>query len=298
MTTVPSEGREAAYEDCIRSAPALESTRKVLGAFAKLSRPVMMVGDLWTTRALLPDLLVDASLVLPVDCRQSREGPLSEVLADALGARHRHRGPGVVALFEIDRLGRQDLDYVGALARDARLDAYGTPFGARLVCHANSHGEDAELGLARGTFLDVDVPALVERPDDALYMLETLVRQLLPGRSFTTDARNAILGHPWSGDAPELVALVERLEARASLGELPDDISPEVLGLAPVATVRQLARMRVPSGRELRDLVAEFEAEVIRATMERLQGNKSQAAKALGISRSHLINKCREYGID
>ncbi|MBK9034619.1 MAG: hypothetical protein IPL61_25700 [Myxococcales bacterium] len=44
--------------------------------------------------------------------------------------------------------------------------------------------------------------------------------------------------------------------------------------------------------------MTEYEAEVVRLVMTRLGGNKSQAARELGISRSYLIQKCQRYGIE
>ena len=48
----------------------------------------------------------------------------------------------------------------------------------------------------------------------------------------------------------------------------------------------------------LRDIVQEVEAQAIRQTLKHNQGNYSQAAKTLAISRTTLYTKMREYGIE
>lgn len=49
---------------------------------------------------------------------------------------------------------------------------------------------------------------------------------------------------------------------------------------------------------DLRLLRAEFEKNVIQEVLEKTHGNKQQAAKLLGISRTVLYEKLKEQGLD
>jgi transcriptional regulator with PAS, ATPase and Fis domain len=54
---------------------------------------------------------------------------------------------------------------------------------------------------------------------------------------------------------------------------------------------------KVATGMTLKDIVAETEREAIKAALEQSAGNRSQAAKQLGIYRRLLYAKIKEYEI-
>ncbi len=51
------------------------------------------------------------------------------------------------------------------------------------------------------------------------------------------------------------------------------------------------------SGRPMRDAVAELERRMIVSALERAKGNRSEAARQLGIGRPQLYAKMEEYGV-
>jgi DNA-binding NtrC family response regulator len=48
----------------------------------------------------------------------------------------------------------------------------------------------------------------------------------------------------------------------------------------------------------LKDVLTQVEREMIQQALARCEGNKSEAARQLGISRSNLIAKAQEYGLE
>ena len=54
----------------------------------------------------------------------------------------------------------------------------------------------------------------------------------------------------------------------------------------------------VPAEGTLRDLVDAYEREVIRERLRRSGGHVTNAARSLGLERSHLYKKCKQLGID
>jgi hypothetical protein len=256
--------------------------------------------EISTVRALLPLLQPPGTAGLPVAqvfcsmLRRTSDDQIPAVIAhrDALQRR------GLVAILEIDLLSAADQRTLLGLARDQVIDARGTPLGCRLVCHL-----DPRLGSfppMAGIFAEVHVPPLGARAGDAASIASmVLSRRLRTNVDLEPEAIAVLSRVPWSGDLPELLGaiehaarrLVERGVSRASADDF--GIAAPPSSPPPVAPPRD-----ADAHGTLKDHVATFEAEVIRGVMARLDGNKSQAARELGISRSYLIQKCKEHGID
>ena len=72
-----------------------------------------------------------------------------------------------------------------------------------------------------------------------------------------------------------------------------ESLSPTVAGIeAP------LPKILASQERALKEVLDQVEREMIEQTIARCEGNKSEAARRLGIARSNLITKCREYGLE
>ena len=112
-----------------------------------------------------------------------------------------------------------------------------------------------------------------------------------PSRGFPGAALERLSAHDWPGNVRELENAIERgvVVGRGPLleaADLPPQLRPAAPAAGPVADL---------AGRDLP--LAEVEKAVIAAAMARHGGNKSQAARALGISRKLLYSKLREYGL-
>jgi two-component system nitrogen regulation response regulator NtrX len=107
-------------------------------------------------------------------------------------------------------------------------------------------------------------------------------------RSFAPEAVEALEQHAWPGNVRELRNVVERLLLLAD-GEVSEATVRDVLPQVGAATR--------PSG-TLATRVEAFEKETIRAELDRSHHNMTEAARALGLERSHLYKKCAQLGID
>jgi two-component system response regulator HydG len=173
----------------------------------------------------------------------------------------------------------------------------------RLVAATNRNlGEDVKTGRFREDLyyrinvIPVTMPPLRERREDipllAAFFLERFARR--EGKHFEGISGAALerLGaHGWPGNVRELENAIERgvVVGRGPLletADLPPELRPAPEPPGPVADL---------AGRDLP--LAEVEKAVIRAAMARHGGNKSQAARALGISRKLLYSKLREHGL-
>jgi transcriptional regulator with PAS, ATPase and Fis domain len=165
----------------------------------------------------------------------------------------------------------------------------------RLIAATN---RDLRAAVERGDFRDdlyyrlqvfgIHLPPLRERPEDIVALtarfLDDLGRQFgrAPG-GITHDAKAALLAHPWRGNARELRNALERAAILAEGGL----ITPEHLALEP------MVRSDVAST-DVRTMERQLIARVLRET----RGNKSRAARRLGISRKQLYGRLATYGID
>jgi two-component system response regulator HydG len=136
----------------------------------------------------------------------------------------------------------------------------------------------------------IRVPPLRERRDDLLPLAERFLaaRGLPPGK-LGPGARERLLGHPWPGNVRELENALERALILAGDGV----IAPEHLTVGGSST---------PGGRRAAELVGEgfsldgFEAELIQAALERAGGNKTEAARLLGVTRRRLYSLLASMG--
>ncbi len=142
------------------------------------------------------------------------------------------------------------------------------------------------------------LPPLRERREDIPELIGYFSRQLCLQNNwkaipFSTEAVEALEAHSWPGNIRELRNVVERLmllaaeaevdlaTVRAALPQVPETNSAWVAGAGPLA-----------------DRVQRFEREAIVAELRRSNYHITNAAKALGLERSHLYKKAEQLGID
>jgi two-component system, NtrC family, response regulator HupR/HoxA len=137
----------------------------------------------------------------------------------------------------------------------------------------------------------VTIPPLRERTKDVLPLAEFFLKQFSTklnrrvGR-FREETCRLLEGYSWPGNVRELQNEVERL---VLLAEPDKAIGPEYLS----DYVRQRARAVPGPDGNLKRAVQHLEEEMIRSALQRFKNNKSQTARALGISRQALIDKLK-----
>jgi DNA-binding NtrC family response regulator len=109
---------------------------------------------------------------------------------------------------------------------------------------------------------------------------------------FTPEAIAALEGYAWPGNVRELRNVVERLMLSATEGLVDIDTVRSTL---PAASSPTSAAIGFGA---LADRVQEFEREVILSEIRRHHNNVTNAAKSLGLERSHLYKKAEQLGID
>jgi len=154
------------------------------------------------------------------------------------------------------------------------------------ACQAGQFREDL---LFRLNTVEVRVPPLRERREDiallgAHFLARYAARYRRPVQTFDPAALQAMMQYSWPGNVRELEHTIER----AVLMSRTADIQPADLSLSSPRAQTQ----------NLEDLSLEaVEAVLVRKALQRFQGNVSQAAEALGLSRGALYRRMEKYGL-
>jgi DNA-binding NtrC family response regulator len=154
----------------------------------------------------------------------------------------------------------------------------------RDLAEAVKEGRFREDFLYRLNVFSIVLPPLRERPEDVVPLAERFLagRGLPPGK-LSAGARDRLLAHAWPGNVRELENALERALILAGDGE----IQASHLAGGGAAS---------PRGRRAAELLGEgfsldaFERELIHAALERSGGNKTHAARLLGITRRRLYS--------
>jgi two-component system, NtrC family, nitrogen regulation response regulator NtrX len=147
----------------------------------------------------------------------------------------------------------------------------------------------------------LSLPPLRERRDDIPALIEHFVNQVCEQNSWkpaqvTSNAVTALQNYSWPGNVRELRNMIERLLLLA-----PRDSNE--IGLDTVESVLMPSvESRTPNGISgsgtLAVRVENFERETIIAELKRAGFHVTNAAKSLGLERSHLYKKAEQLGID
>jgi transcriptional regulator with GAF, ATPase, and Fis domain len=175
----------------------------------------------------------------------------------------------------------------------------------RLLAATN---RDLRAALEDGTFREdlyyrlnvvpIDIPPLREHKEDIPGLANLFLARFAKdsGRTETITgispaAMQLLTGHYWPGNVRELQNVIERACALASGSEL--EVGDIQLDL-PRNRNNASSERFLPDGMTL----DQWEDEMIREALKRAGGNKSQAARLLGLSRNALRYRLSKIGID
>ncbi len=155
-------------------------------------------------------------------------------------------------------------------------------------CHDGRFREDLFFRLH---VVPINIPPLRDRPGDVpmlgSYFVQHFNRELTRTvRGFSPEARERLMAYDWPGNVRELKNVIERailLESTDVIlaAHLPVELTPQ----------SQPAETTPAETSFLPRPLREVELEHIRRTLDHFEGNKSRAAKCLGISRQTLRDK-------
>jgi DNA-binding NtrC family response regulator len=316
--------RRLAYGSMIGDSPAMQELRTTIAKVAQSDATVLITGESGTGKELVARALHFAGrrasrAFMPVNCG-ALVGTLLEselfghVRGAFTGADTAKSGLFLAAeggtLF-LDEIGELPLELQPKLLR-ALQDGEVKPVGgttalrvdARVIAATNraldeavKRGEVREDLYYRLAVLTIEVPPLRNRPGDiallARHFAEQAALRAERGRPALTDAAIAHLAaQPWPGNVRELENTIERavILAAGDVLDVADVAGPRRPG-APFSGLTTFTGDHVPT-------LDELERTHILRVLELCEGQKRKAASMLGINRTTLWKKLRQYGIE
>ena len=329
-TPAPTAADAADEGELIGLSDAMREVHKRIGLAVASAAPVLVLGETGTGKEMVARALhrhsarADAPFIaincvaIPKDLLESElfghvRGAFSGATADRPGC-FRAADGGVLLLDEIGDMASA----VQAKILRALQEGEVTPLGShrtvkvnvRVVAasHRNLAAEVREGRFREDLFyrlnvLSIQMPPLRDRLADILPLAEHFLRRAAvghgagPPKQLAASAAQWLLRHAWPGNVRELRNLMERCHAL---------VRHRVVGAADLAPTvdadnRAVAGAGLPADwldGEMPTAVERLERLLIDHALARSQGNRAEAARALGIHRQLLYRKMAQYGLE
>jgi sigma-54 dependent transcriptional regulator, acetoin dehydrogenase operon transcriptional activator AcoR len=321
-------GSKASYtfQDILGKSPALLQCIKLAQNASRGTASVLLLGESGTGKELFAQATHNHSPrrsgpFVAINCGAlSRELIQSELFGYEGGAFTGAKKEGSPGRFELANGGTLFLDEIGELPLEAQANLlrvlqtgevyrigakYAKPLDVRLVVATN---KDLYRAVKEKTFRDdlfyrinifsISLPALRDRPEDIRMLADTMLQRYsrtAPQKfqGIMEEVYAVFETHPWPGNIRELENVVDRAVAVAETAWITKADLPPYLqdrGSAPPAA---LAQGVTEERRSLKELEYEQLSRLLRDT----GGNLREVARRLGIARSTVYNKVRDYRI-
>jgi len=255
---------------------------------ARASRPLVAVNT-----GAIPDGVFESELFGHV------KGAFTDARTDRIG-RFELADGGTIFLDEIGNVPLRQQAKLLRVLESGEIERVGSSRSRRVnVRVLSATNSDLSAACASGQFredllfrlntVEIHLPALRERREDipalaAHFLARYAARYRRPLQGFDSAAVQALMQYSWPGNVRELEHTIER----AVLMCRTDEIQPADLALSSQRSQSQ----------SFEDLSLEaVEAMLVRKALQRYQGNVSQAAEALGLSRGALYRRMEKYGL-
>ncbi len=309
----------------------MEKLYRILSKVAQSSHPVLVLGESGTGKELVartihafgpnsqkPFLPVDCGSLVPTLIESELFGYVKGAFTGATRSKDGLLVSAEGGTVFLDEIGELSLDLQAKLLR-ALQEKEVRPVGAthrvsikaRIVAATNRDLADM---VEKSTFrkdlfyrlnvVNLRLPSLRDRREDipllAAHFLDRISREHGVKFTLSDEALRAMMRHDWPGNVRELENSVERACALSSgpvlhLGDLPTQL--QQLRLEARHAADQPGDPGAEGNAPEVQTLADLERRAILGAIRTLNGDKLQAARLLGIGKTTLYRKLKEYGI-
>jgi DNA-binding NtrC family response regulator len=300
-------------------APEMEKLYRIIAKAAQSNHPVLILGESGTGKEMVarsihysgpfrdkPFIPVDCGSLVPTLIESELFGYVKGAFTGAVQAKE-----GLLAIAEggtvfLDEVGELPVDLQAKLLRaiqEKEIRPVGStrriPINVRILAATN---RDLEQGVAQGTFrrdlyfrlnvLSLRIPPLRERRQDVPllvgYFMERLNRTSGLEKTLSDEALKAMLAYDWPGNVRELENCLERACAFTT--------GPAINGADLPSAIHRSSPLTESTNGSTRIVpMAELEKQTILSTITHLNGDKLMEARLLGIGKTTLYRKLKEY---
>ncbi len=310
--------------DMVVRSKKMKDILKTVDQIAQSSAAVLIEGESGTGKELVAHRIHELSQrhngpFVAVHCAALTESLLSSELfghergaftgaVDRKTGRFEKAHQGTLFLDEIGEISQETQVKLLRVLQEGEFERVGgtktIKVDVRLLCATNKNlldevkaGRFREDLYYRINVIYLKLPPLRERKEDIPLLAESFVKSLALTnakkiKSIAPGALEALQKYDWPGNIRELKNILERMVVLSSGEELTADLVPDDIKNS--QTVRgSAAPVPVSENSNLSDM----EKIYIQQALAAVKGNKSLAAKKLGISRRTLYRKIQEYGL-
>ncbi len=311
--------RSASFQGMVGKSKAMQEVFLKVSAAANTDAPVLIIGESGTGKELVARAIHNLSYrrqgpfvpvncgALPKDLVESelfgyKKGAFTGAMTDSIGL-FRAADGGTLFLDEIVEMSQEAQVKLLRAIEDKKIRPLGgtreIPVDVRILAATN---RDIQKALDEGQFredlffrfvMHIEIPPLRERKEDIPILLEHFIQKFnriyrRQVEGVEPEALEVLMSYPWPGNVRELENTVEGLYVLGlrriiRVTDLPLHIRKRAdLGVAPTGAMS----------------IRELEKETILRALKMAGGNKSKAAKILGISRNRLYRKLKAYGLE
>jgi transcriptional regulator with PAS, ATPase and Fis domain len=310
-----SEIDDLPESEMIGSSSKMIDIYKTVSLVAPTNATVLLEGETGTGKEMIARMVHNNSSranqpFVPVDCGSIAPSLLESELFGALKGAYTGADRDRMGVFEAANNGTVFLDEIGDLElgfqlnllrflQEKEIRPLGSPRGkkvdVRVVAATN---RDLQKMVDQGKFREdlwyrlnvvrIILPPLVERRGDvpllAHYFLKKYNERYRQQARLTESALRVLEDYSWPGNVRQLQHMIERLTIVTPQGRIDD------------AAIREAIELTEPRD-TASDTLADTEADQIRRVLAATGGNKSRAAKILGIERKTLYRKLERMAL-
>jgi len=316
--TAPTAPPDDAPGDLVGTSAAMLAVWKLIGRAAASDAPVLITGETGTGKELVARAIhryspraarpfVPVNLAaLPATLIESElfgheRGAFTGASARRSG-RFESAGDGTLFLDEIGELDPSLQTKLLRAVQEGTFERVGgneaLMSGARLVAATNRPVRPGSPGVAlredlyyRLAVIEIELPSLRVRKSDIPLLVSHALRGT-PARAVSESAMAELLSYSWPGNVRELFHVLQRAAVLCG-GEIIDVVNLP----APLGRAAPDAEPADDEDLSLHAATARLERRFIVRALERAKGNRSAAARLLGIGRPLLYAKLEEHGL-
>ena len=307
------------FADMVGGSERMKKIYRLISKVAMQRHPVLIMGESGTGKELVaraihthgpwrdkPFVPVDCGALPPTLIESELFGHVKGAFTGAAQSRQGLLAAAGTGTLFLDEIGELPIELQSRLLRalqEHEIRPLGSneriKFEARIIAATN---QDLEAGIKNGKFrkdlffrinvVTIKMPSLSDRKEDipalVRYFLERYDRSK-PAMEISDEALGVLVSYSWPGNIRELENCIQRA---VSLG------SGAFVQIKDLPTAMLYRMVRKSSSRLDMNSLQGLERQAIRQALQTTGGDRVRAAKLLGIGKTTIYRKLKEYGID